>query len=425
MNTDKIVALIKAEMKPSMGCTEPVAVGLAVSKTCVYLTKPATHLKLFISSNIFKNAYSVKIPNACKPGIPLAATLGFLLSKPENTMEIFADVNNALVEQAETLIANGFTEIEVLEDSRFYIEVIANNEDETVRTITLDSHENMVKVIKNDEVIKSQEQQNQAEDKEFDITSHTIKDLVKIAECIELDKIRFLTEAIDMNYKAADEGFKGDYGLRIGKTIKQQIDDGLFQLDLMYYVKMVVAAACDCRMGGGQLSAMTVLGSGNQGFETILPVAATAKYLHLEEEKTLRAVMMSILITIYIKYHVGRLSPICGATLSGAAASGAIAWLMGGNIDQIEGAIQNMLGNLSGMICDGAKEGCSLKLSNCAGEAVLSAKLSTNNRIIQHTDGIISSNVEDTIRNVAALSKIGMSKVDMNIIDIMQQKQPV
>ena len=135
--------------------------------------------------------------------------------------------------------------------------------------------------------------------------------------------------------------------------------------------------------------------------------------------------MMSILITIYIKYHVGRLSPICGATLSGAAASGAIAWLMGGNIDQIEGAIQNMLGNLSGMICDGAKEGCSLKLSNCAGEAVLSAKLSTNNRIIQHTDGIISSNVEDTIRNVAALSKIGMSKVDMNIIDIMQQKQPV
>lgn len=296
MNTDKIIALIKAEMKPSLGCTEPAAVGLAVSNTCIYLTKPADHLKLRISSNIFKNAYSVKIPNAGKPGIALAATLGYLLSKPGNTMEIFSGVTDALVEQAEKLIAQGFTEIQVLPDSRFYIEVIAKNDEDTVRTVTLDSHDNLVEVVKNDVVLKGSTDQAKKKSDDFDVTAYPIKDLVKICETIELDKIRFLSEAIDMNFKASEEGFRGDYGLGIGKMIKQQIDQGAFQLDMVYYVKMVVAAACDCRMGGGQVSAMTVLGSGNQGFEAILPVAASAKYLHLDEEKTLRAVMMSIQI---------------------------------------------------------------------------------------------------------------------------------
>lgn len=424
MNTDKILKMIKSEMKPSMGCTEPVAIGLAVSKTCTYLCQPAKKLKLKISSNIFKNAYCVKIPNTKEAGIPLAATLGYLLTKPDNTMEIFAGVNETLVKKAYELIENNFVEIEAISSSDFYIEVIASNDTETVTTLTVDSHDNLVKVIKNNEVLLNNltDDINKDTSDKFDITQYTVAQLVELAEKIDIEKINFLTEAKEMNLIASNAGLNGNYGMNIGKNIKAMMNEGVLPQDLFYYVKMVVTAASDCRMGGGPYSAMTVLGSGNQGFQATLPVVATAQYLNIDDEKTLRAMFMSILITFRQKYKVGRLSPICGATLSGAASSAAITWLLGGNVDQMEGAMQTMFSNLTGMMCDGAKDGCAMKLSTCSGEAVMAARLALYGSIASKTDGIVSERIEETISNVARLSQEGMKAVDMNVINIMMAK---
>lgn len=424
MDTDKILKMIKAEMKPSMGCTEPVAIGLAVSNTCAHLSHAAKKLKLKISSNIFKNAFCVKIPNTTEAGIPLAATLGYLLTKPNNTMEIFSGVNDNLVKEAYSLIKNDFVEIEAIPSSEFYIEVTALNDTETVTTLTLDRHDNLVKVIKNDEVILNTltDNINKVEEDNFDITQYTVAQLVELAENIELEKINFLNEAKDMNLIASNAGLNGDYGMNIGKNIKTMMDKGILPNDLFYYVKMVVTAASDCRMGGGPYSAMTVLGSGNQGFQATLPVVATAQYLNIDSEKTLRAMFMSIIITFRQKFKVGRLSPICGATLSGAASSAAITWLLGGNVSQIEGAMQTMFSNLTGMMCDGAKDGCAMKLSTCSGEAVMAARLALCGSIASKTDGIVSERIEETISNVARLSQEGMKAVDMNVINIMMAK---
>ncbi|WP_125142017.1 serine dehydratase subunit alpha family protein [Clostridium transplantifaecale] len=427
MDQEAIIGLIQSEMKPGMGCTEPAAIGLAVSNTCGRLDSPAAAIHLKLSSNIFKNAFCVKIPNTDKAGIPLAAALGALLAGQDNTMEIFSQVTAELTEEAERMLKKGVITLEVEPDNRFYIEVTAREGQKTVRTITMDRHDNLVYIEKDGKILMDRREELNVDScgGELWITESSVCDLVDICEKIPVEKITFLKEGIEMNRLAAQMGLSRDYGLNIGKKIRSMVRKGAVPDDLASYVKMNVSAACDCRMGGAPISAMTVLGSGNQGFESILLPASAAEYLGCDEEKMLRSVMISILLTIRIKYHVGRLSPICGATLSGAAGAGAVVWLMGGNREQIDGAMQNMLGSVSGMLCDGAKDGCALKLGNCAGEAVLAACLAMEGSIIRQTDGIISRRVEDTIRDVARLSREGMAGVDMNIISIMLSKENV
>ena len=423
MNTEQLIAYVKSEMKPSMGCTEPVAIGLAVSNTCRYLTKPAEKLVLKVSSNIFKNAFCVKIPNTREAGIPLAATLGYLLTKEDNTMEIFTNVNDELVKKAYELLANNFVEMEAMQDNRFYINVIASNADEKIETITMDKHDNLVKVVKNGEVILNKEVAENKEETAFDISKHTVTELVNTAATIELDKIAFLREARDMNLAASNEGLKNEYGLATGKRIREMMEKGILPNDLIYYVKSAVAAAADCRMGGGSYPAMTVLGSGNQGFQTTLPVIATAEFMHFDEEKMLRGMFLSIMLTARQKVMVGRLSPVCGAFLAGASAAASITWMLGGNDEQIHGAMKNIYASIAGMMCDGAKDGCALKLATCAGEAVIAARLALAGTIAEKTDGIVSETVEDSIDNIGVLSKVGMAAVDMNVIDILMNKK--
>jgi len=420
-----VIELIKSEMKPSLGCTEPVAIGLAVSRTCQYLDMPATHVEVHLSSNIFKNAYSVMIPNAGKAGIQLACALGFLLRKPNNTMEIFSGIAEGQVDEADRLVEDGFVDVKVINSSQFYIEVFAMNDTEKAHTVTVDKHDNLVKAEKDGQSLVDNEATLQAAEKiaDFDILQYTFKDFVQMAETVNIEQIQFLKDAVDMNLHISEIGMKQKYAIGIGPSLKGMMGKKILSNDLITNVKSAVAAACDFRMSGGNGSVMTVLGSGNQGLEATIPVAIVAKHLDLSEEKMIRGEFLSILITIYIKYHVGRLSPICGATLSGAGSSGAIAWLMGGDDEAVSGAVQNMLGCLSGMLCDGAKGGCSLKLATCAGEAVYSALYALDNSCIQATDGIISEKVEDTVKNLASLSLEGMANVDMKVIEIMQHKK--
>ncbi len=421
---DNIIKIVKGEMKASMGCTEPVAIGLAVSNTCRYLTSTPKKIKLKVSSNIFKNAYCVKIPNSNETGIPLAVALGYLLADMDNDMEIFAKVTAEKIKQAYNLLSQGLVEVEAMSSMQFYIEVWADSDTESVHTLTIDKHDNLVFAKKNDEILfDARVSKMQSNNHDDGISKLTVGELVEIAKDVELSKIDFLNEAVELNTTASKAGLSGDYGMNIGRSIKRMLDDGAIPKDLFYHVKMVVAAASDCRMGGGAYSAMTVLGSGNQGFQATLPAIAACEFLGKDRETVLRSVFMAIIITIRQKYKVGRLSPICGATLSGAASSAVITWLLGGNIEQMEGAMRTMYANLTGMMCDGAKDGCAIKLATCSGEAVMAARLALYGSMASKSDGIVSARIEDSIDNIARLSKEGMAPIDMNVIDIMMAKK--
>ncbi|MDD4844673.1 MAG: L-serine ammonia-lyase, iron-sulfur-dependent, subunit alpha [Anaerotignum sp.] len=424
MDMNVVFDTLKSEMKPSMGCTEPVAIALAVSRTCELLQNPATHLDMVISSNIFKNAYSVQIPNAGTNGIELACALGHLLSKPGNTMEICAQILPEHVEEAKKLVKEGFVSVKVLPSSEFYIECSAENEMEKAHTITEKAHDNMVFAEKNDKVIVDQRTISAAEStaKAFDVTKYSFADFYNWANAVDVKDLAFIKEGIDMNLSIANIGMQKKYALGVGPALKNLAEKGLISNDMITELKQLTAAASDFRMSGGNGSVMTYLGSGNQGIETMLPMAIFAKHMNIPEEKLLRAEFLGMLIIMYMKYHVGRLSPICGATLAAAGGAAGMAYMMGGNLEQASGAVQNLMGGVAGMFCDGAKGGCSLKLSICAGEAVYSAMFAMDDSIIQATDGFISEKVEDTAKNLAKLSHEALGGVDMKVIEIMMAK---
>ncbi|MDD3394518.1 MAG: L-serine ammonia-lyase, iron-sulfur-dependent, subunit alpha [Anaerotignum sp.] len=424
MDMNVVFEALKSEMKPSMGCTEPVAIGLAVSRTCELLKTPATHLDMVISSNIFKNAYSVQIPNTGTNGIELSCALGHLLSKPGNTMEIFANILPHHVEEAQKLVKAGFVSVKVLSSSEFYIECCASNETEKAHTITEKAHDNMVFAEKNDEVVLDERILTAAEatTKAFDVTKYSFADFYQWANSVNTADLAFIKEGIDMNLSVAEIGMQKKYALGVGPTLKNLVEKGLIANDMITEIKQLPAAASDFRMSGGNGSVMTFLGSGNQGIETMLPMAIFAKHMNIPEEKLLRAEFLGMLIIMYMKYHVGRLSPICGATLAASGGAAGMAYMMGGNLKQISGAVQNMMGSVAGIFCDGAKGGCSLKLSVSAGEAVYAALFAMDGSIIEATDGIISEKAEDTAKNLAKLSHEGLANVDMKVIEIMMAK---
>lgn len=425
LNIEQALAAIKSEMKPSMGCTEPVAIGLAVSRACAMLTAPATHLEMVISSNIFKNAYSVQIPNAGTNGIELSCVLGCLLAKPDNTMEIFADILPEHVEKGKKLVAEGFVHVTVQKSSQFYIDCVATNDHERAQTITIDAHDNLVYAEKDGKVMvdKRQKTEEVKDDDSFDITKYTFADFLEAAQSVDVKELSFIKEGVDMNLEIAKRGLEKKYALGIGPAMQKMMQNGTLSNDMVTDVKLTTAAACDFRMSGGDGSVMTYLGSGNQGIETMVPTAVAAKHLKVSEETMLRAEFLGMLCIMYMKKYVGRLSPICGATLAGAGSAAAMTYMMGGNLEQISGAVQNMMGGVAGIFCDGAKGGCALKLSICAGEAVYAALYAMDGSIIGATDGIISTAVEDTTKNLTKLSHEGLSDVDMKVIEIMQNKK--
>lgn len=426
MSLQEAIAIMKSEMQPSMGCTEPVALGLAVSRTSEHLKDELVVIDMIISSNIFKNAYSVQIPNTNSNGIELACALGYVLRKPFNTMEIFADIKKEQVVQAKKLIEDNKVKVKVIKSSQFYIECTVKTETEEVRTITEDAHDKLVYIEINGEVLVDESSKNKdfVAEKEFelDIVECKFADFYKWSKEVDVNDLEFIEEAIEMNMKISDIGLEKRYALGVGFGLKQLIDTGKLGDNLVTNVRSRVSSASDFRMSGGSGSVMTYLGSGNQGISSTVPMAIFAEHMDISKEDKLRGMFMGMLTILYMKKHIGRLSPICGAMLAGAGSSAGMVHMMGGTLEQVSGAIQNMMGGIAGMFCDGAKGGCALKLSACAGEAVYNALYAMNGNIITETDGFICENVEDTIKNLTKLSYDAMDSIDMQVIELMQAK---
>lgn len=419
-----LISLLRAEVRPALGCTEPAAAAFAVAKARDFLGGDISRVNLAVSENVFKNALAVTIPNTTEAGLPMAALLGLLKGDPQKGLAVFESVVPTDVDKATVLNNHGVVTVLIKENENdFYIAAEVTGQRGSAKVVLSGGHTNIVKVELNGDVLINNEPVKRTGESDGPFALCTVEQLVKEVESLPSHEIAFLQDGLEMNRSIALLGLASRPGMALGAEIQSLMGKGIIGNDVVNRARMLVAGACDARMAGMNHPVMSSMGSGNLGIMVILTVATMAEEIEASEEKTLRALALSHLVTGFVKQRIGRLSNMCGsAVAAGSGAAAAITWLYGGSPQQISGAIQNIIGNLAGMICDGAKGGCALKLSTSAAEAILSSQLALRNRVISPRDGIISLTVEETIRNLGRLGTEGMDRAGKTIVDIMLQK---
>ena len=418
-----------------MGCTEPSAVALCTAAASSLLEeKSIESIELWIDPNIYKNAMGVTIPGTNgEHGIELAAAIGALAGDPSLGLEVFDLINENDVTTAKEFVAADKISINLLKQTKgIFIRAKVHGKGNTAEAIIENSHDNITILSLNERVFEKHSLLAEAvrvNDElpklERWLKKLSLNDLVKLAEGLDEEDVSFIEEGIRCNTALSEYGLQHGSGLGIGLTLEMLAREGLLKKDMILHARIMTAAASDARMSGAKLPAMSSSGSGNHGLTAILPICAVSQYLTDKDIRRVpQAVALSHIITACIKSHTGRLSAICGCSIAaGAGAAGGIAYLMNGTMHHISGAIKNIIGDLMGVICDGAKAGCSLKVSTAAGTAVQSALLALHGIDVKASDGIIAETSEQTMRNVGELSTKGMIDTDLTILDIMMKKK--
>lgn len=417
-----LVKMIKQDSTPALGCTEPIAVALAGAATRDYITDTIKSIEVLVSKNIFKNGKFVLIPNTNRWGLDLAAALGVLGGDRKYGLMVLKDIDDKIIEEAQKMIEANKIKLEYIGDvPEVFVNIVVTTNSEKIEVVLKDNHEHIEQIKVNGELVF--EDRIEDEDKKVCniLNGLTFKEIRRISEIIPIEQLEFIKAGIQMNKKAAEEGLNWDRGAKIGYTLKRLEERGILSNNAPTQARILTAAAADIRMGGGNCPIMTSGGSGNQGIGVVLPIVVVAEEEEIEEDKLIRAIFFAHMINRYVKAYTGKLSAMCGCAIAaGIGASGGITWLLGGKDFQIEGACQNMLANLTGMICDGAKETCSFKLATSAEVAVISAYLAMENVIAKPNTGIIGNTIEDTIKNLGILSKEGLPYMDSAIIKILE-----
>lgn len=419
---EKIISLIRREVVPAIGCTEPVAVALCVAKATELLGSEPERIEARLSSNILKNAMGVGIPGTGMIGLPIAMALGAQIGKPEYALEVLRDVCPEAVERGKKYISEGRIKIDLDADapSKLHIDVTVTAGDDTARAVISCEHTHFVRLEKNGEVLHSEEAVGDSVEATDDIALD-MATIFEFATETPVEELAFIMEAKELNKAASETALKGDYGHSLGATIRRY--------GMKYYGDTPVehmisytSAACDARMGGAPIAVMSNSGSGNQGITATMPVVSFAEDMNATEEQTVRALILSHLTSIYIKQSLGRLSALCGCVVASTGASGAIVYLMGGGFDEVCAAIKNMIANLTGMICDGAKPSCALKISSGVTTAMMSAMLAMNGKCVTSAEGIVSEDVDATIHNLTSIGREAMTETDRLVLKIMTTK---
>ncbi len=422
-----IVETLKQEVVPAMGCTEPVAVALACARAKELITfNHIESAEVFVSPNIYKNGLSVGIPNTKEVGLYIAAALGFIGGESEKDLRVLEGINESQVQLAKDFLNSGKLLLDIKDTSeKVYVEVNLVTDKGNCSAIISGKHNRFVYIEALGEVLldltKEDKTSNVGENNLYDLR---IREIIKEIEQIPHEDIAFMLDGVVMNETIAKIGLEEKIGMGVGFALKKSIEQGVLSEDLMTSAMMLTSAASDARMSGLNVSVMSSSGSGNNGLTAILPIVAYKNRFNVTEEKLAKAVAISHIMNSYIKHYIGRLSAICACGVAAGTGAGiAIAWLMGASEDQIDGVIKNTIANTSGMICDGAKEGCSLKLSTSASVAVQSAILAINNSIVPARNGIVSETAEETIANLGVLASEGMSITDVIILKTMKKMQ--
>ncbi|EIF6157167.1 serine dehydratase subunit alpha family protein [Clostridium perfringens] len=415
---------LKKEVVPSEGCTEPIAIAYAASIAAEHLKGEIKEVNIYLSKNVIKNALGVGIPGTGGVGIEIAAALGISIQKSYKKLTILSNFTEDELKKAKEIVDENIINIKQKNTNKaLYIEVELLSETSKSKVIIEDTHTNVTLIECDDEIIMDNNSEV-SEDLEEDYKLFKIADIYNFAKEADFDDIKFILESAKMNEKVSEEGLKGDYGLQVGSKIIQKGNFNLFSNDASNKIIAASAAASDARMDGCAMPIMTTAGSGNQGIACSIPVAQTARLLDKSEEELARALVLSNLVTIRIKKHMGRLSPLCGAGIAGATgASCGITYLLGGNLENINYCINNMISDLSGMICDGAKKTCALKIATGTNAAIQCANLAINGISATANDGIVAKDVEETIESIETLIQNGFKNVDDTILNIMLEKK--
>lgn len=429
----EILELLHREVKPALGCTEPTAVALAVAKACELLReidcKPI-EIETEISANILKNGMGVGIPGTGMVGLPIAAALACTCGKSQLGLEVLKDITPGAVEQAKMMVADKKIKIVLSKtDKKLFIKAICKAEGHTSQVIIQDNHDSIVYASLDDqavidkmsEAVTHSKKNHKTESISKSISDYhlNIREIFDFATQAPIEDIKFILKAVDLNRALAREGLLQKYGLQVGRTIQSTIHRDVFGHSLLSHCMATTAAASDARMAGCTLPAMSNSGSGNQGITATMPVVAAAELLMSSYEEMARALVLSHLVAILIKGHLGKLSALCGCVIASTGSACGIVYLDGGNFEQVCYAIKNMIGNITGMVCDGAKVGCALKVASGVSSAVQSAILALDNICISDKEGIIEHDVEKTIRNLGNIGSKGMQETDQLILDIM------
>ena len=421
---EQIIALMKREVVPAVGCTEPMAVALCVSRATEALGCCPEKITAFLSANILKNAMGVGIPGTGMIGLPIAIALGAIVGKSEYQLEVLKDVTPETLKQGKQYIDEGHIDIQLKQDccDKLYVEIIAEASRHTATAVIQGSHTHFVRVTRDNKVLLDEQAGSSDCDDSNDIALN-LRLVYDFAMQAPLDEISFILETRDYNLKAARESLKGNYGHCLGKTMDRPLSHGIFGNTIFSRILSKTALATDARMGGALIPVMSNSGSGNQGICATNPVAVYAMENENTEEELIRALTLSHLTAIYIKQSLGKLSALCGCVVASIGSSCGITYLMGGSFDRICYAVKNMIANLTGMICDGAKPSCALKIASGVSTALLSAVLAMEGRHVTSAEGIIDDSVDRSIRNLTIIGADAMCATDQMVLDIMTGKK--
>ena len=419
----QIIALVKSEVIPAIGCTEPIAVALCVAKAAEVLNKRPEKITVLLSANILKNAMGVGIPGTGMIGLPIAVALGALIGKSVYQLEVLKDSTPDAVEAGKRFIEEKRINISLKDDmeEKLYIEVCCEADTDKATAIIAGGHTCFTYIMHNGDILLDKQTTSCIEEEE-DVLDLTLRKVYDFAMTTPLDDIRFILDTARLNKTAAERSFEGEYGHGLGKILRGTYEHRIMGDSVFSHILSYTSGACDARMAGAMIPVMSNSGSGNQGISATLPVLVYAEENGKSEEELIRALMLSHLTVIYIKQSLGRLSALCGCVVAATGSSCGITWLMGGTYEQVAYAVQNMIANLTGMICDGAKPSCALKVTTGVSTAVLSAIMAMENRCVTSVEGIIDEDVDQSIRNLTKIGSKGMNETDKLVLEIMTSK---
>lgn len=421
-------SLLHREIAPALGCTEPAAAALTAACAAKCLGCIPEEILVRTSQYILKNAMNVGIPGIGMTGLHIAVALGALSASPEKELMILSGISPEKKRQAKAMTEQGKVRIELAStEEKIYIEVQVRAGAETAKAITAEAHKNITYVEKNDRVCYRKERKiRKAEETAEEIYTVTLEEILDFSEHTALENLEFLREVIQINREIALEGISHKYGLQVGKNLMDGTENGLVGQDAANYAAAMTAAAADARMAGCEKPVMSAAGSGNQGLTATIPIAAVGEKLELGEEKILRALALSILLTVHTKHYLGRLSVLCGCSISSAmGVACGIVFMLGGTYAQMTWAINSMVADISGVVCDGAKPGCALKIATAVQSAVRAANMALNGSGADSHDGIVHVNAEKTLENLGILGNWGMKDTNRIILDLMLEKQKI
>ena len=419
-----LIQIVERDVVPALGCTEPISLALASATAAKYLGKTPERIEAKVSPNLMKNGLGVAVPGTGMVGLPIAAAIGALGGNPDGGLEVLKHITPEQVIAAKSMLEQKLVSVDIHQTEHIlYSESTLFADNDYVKVAIQDQHTNIILIEKNGEILFQKVEDECANCAPYEVFKQiSAREIFEFSNAVELEKIRFISQAAELNRALSDEGLRENYGLHIGRTLRKQVGSGLISDDLLSKIMIETTAASDARMGGATLPAMSNSGSGNQGIAATMPVVVVADYLKVSEEKRIRALFLSHLMAIYIHSKLPKLSALCAVTTASMGRCAGIAYLLTGKFETASMGICSMIGDISGIICDGAANSCAMKVSTSVASGYKSVLMAMDETHVTGNEGIVEHDLDRTIDNLCAIASKSMQHIDRQVIEIMVSK---